>query len=101
MENVLNISPGLIFWTLVNFGIFFFLLTKFGWKPMRDSLQAREKSINDAISNADAANKEAQRLMKESTEKLAGAQVEMMNILKEGRVQAERVVAKADEEAER
>lgn len=101
MENVLNISPGLIFWTLVNFGIFFFLLMKFGWKPMRDSLQLREKSIQDAIAGADAANKESQRILKESSDKLANAQVEMMTIIKEGKAQAERVVSKAAEEAEK
>jgi F-type H+-transporting ATPase subunit b len=101
MENVLNISPGLIFWTLVNFSIFFFLLLKFGWKPMRESLQMREKSIQDAIANAEAANKESQRILKESSEKLANAQAEMMNIIKEGRTQAERLVAKAAEEAEK
>ncbi len=101
MDNVLNISPGLIFWTLLNFGIFFVLLLKFGWQPMKEALGAREKTIQDAISNAEAANRDAQNLLKESSEKLAQAQVEMMNIIKEGRVQAERIVAKAAEEAEK
>ncbi len=101
MDNVLNISPGLIFWTLVNFSIFLFLIVKFGWKPMRESLEAREKSIHDSIANAEAANKESQRLLKEASDKLSGAQVEMMNIIKDGRVQAERTIAKAAEEAEK
>ena len=101
MENVLNISPGLIVWTLINFSIFLFLIVKFGWKPMRESLQAREKAIQDSITSAESANKEAQRLLKEATEKLTGAQVEMMNIIKDGRAQAEKTIAKAAEEAEK
>ncbi len=101
MDAVLNISPGLIFWTLVNFGIFLFIIVKFGWKPMKDSLDAREKAIQDSISSAENANKEAQRLLKEASDKLSGAQVEMMNIIKDGRAQAEKTVARAAEEAEK
>jgi F-type H+-transporting ATPase subunit b len=100
MDNVLNINPGLIFWTLVNFGLFMFILLKFGYKPMKNSLESREKFINDAIMGAENANKEAQRILRESQEKLAGAQSEMMNIVKEGRMQSEKIIAKAAEEAE-
>ncbi|MBL7999339.1 MAG: F0F1 ATP synthase subunit B [Candidatus Kapabacteria bacterium] len=98
--NVLNVNPGLIVWTLLNFSIFFFLLFKFGWKPLKESLKQREDSINDAIANAENANKEAMRIMKENQEKLAGAQQEVMNIVKDGRVQAEKIISKATEEAE-
>ncbi len=101
MENVLSISPGLIFWTLFNFSIFLFLIVKFGWKPMRESLEARTKAIQDSITSAEAANQEAQRLLKEATDKLAGAQVDMMNIIKDGRAQAEKTIAKSVEEAEK
>ena len=45
------ITPGLglIVWQLVIFGLLFFLLSKFAWKPIMASLQEREQSIEDAL----------------------------------------------------
>lgn len=100
MDAALNVNPGLIIWTLLNFGIFFILLVKFGWKPMKAALAEREQSITDAIANAERANADAQRILKENQEKLAAAQREMMDIVKEGRAQAEKIITKATEEAE-
>ena len=39
--------------------------------------------------------------MKESQDKLAGAQNEMMSIIKDGRTSAEKIIAKAGDEAEK
>jgi len=67
---------------------------------MRQGLEARENSIAEAISNADKANAEALSILRESKEKIAGAQQEMMAIVREGKVQAEAMVRKAADEAE-
>ena len=101
MENLLNVSPGLIFWTLFNFSVFLFLIGKFGFKPLLASLKARESGIENAISEADRVNAEAHALLKESQAKLASAQQDMMNLVKEGKQQAENLVQAAYEEAER
>lgn len=101
MDAVLNISPGLIIWTLVSFGVFFFMLLKFGYGPLRESLEAREHGIADAIANAEKANVESQRLLAEAQAKLSGAQHEMMEIVKNGKISAEEIVRKAGEEAEK
>jgi F-type H+-transporting ATPase subunit b len=101
MDAVLNISPGLIIWTLVNFVLFVILLGKFGWKPMISALKAREAAINDSLQNAELANIEAQKLLKESEARMASAQQEMSSIIKEGRAQAEIYVKTALEESER
>lgn len=101
MDNLLNVSPGLIIWTLINFVLFFLILGKFGFKPMLQALDAREQRINDSIMQAEEANAEAQKALKESREKMANAQHEVMDMIKEGKVQAEAIVRHATEEAEK
>ena len=100
MPAFLELSPGLVIWTLVNFTIFVWLLAKFGWKPMKDGLQAREDAINTAIRNAESANAEAQAVLRESKERIASAQQEMMTIVREGKEQAEAMIKRAADEAE-
>lgn len=89
MENIMNVDPGLLIWTLVNFIIFVFILYKIGLKPMKESIQAREQGIRSSIEQAEKANAEAQALLKQSQEKIAGAQAEVSEILKKGQLQAE------------
>lgn len=100
MPNFMDISPGLMLWTLLNFGLFFILLAKFAWKPIVESLSAREKGIDDAITRAEQANIEAQKILKENEEKLAKAQQEMMQLIRDGRAQADAQVQAAMQDAE-
>ena len=48
---------GLIFWTLIAFGIVFYILAKYAWKPILKSLNEREKNISDAILSAENSKK--------------------------------------------
>lgn len=100
MPAFLELSPGLVIWTLINFSIFAFIIAKFGWKPMKEGLAARENSINESIRSAESANAEAQAILRESKERIAGAQAEMMAIVREGKTQADAMVRKAVEEAD-
>ena len=40
---------GLLFWQVIVFGSLFFVLAKFAWKPIINSLDEREQSIDEAI----------------------------------------------------
>ncbi len=100
MPAFLQFDTGLVIWTLINFSIFAFIIAKFGWKPMRTAIASREQSIHDAIASAEMANAEAARILAESKERIAGAQQEMMAIVREGKTQAEAMVRKAGEDAE-
>ena len=99
--NPLDINPGLIFWTIINFLIFLFIIIKFGGKPIINSLKTREDHIHTEIENAEKANAEAQKLLKESQEKLDSAQREMSEIISKGRQQGEELIRKAAEEADK
>lgn len=101
MSGILELSPGLMFWTLVNFGVFFFLLTKFGWKPMIEALQKRENTINEMILRAERANQEAQKILEENRKKLAEARQQMMEIVRKGELQAQAILETAAAEAEK
>jgi len=101
MENLLNVSPGLILWTLLNFSIFLFIIGKYGFKPILASLKARQDGISNAISEAERVNAEAYALLKENQANIVSAQQEMMNLVKEGKHQADALIQAAHEEAER
>ncbi|MFH1051576.1 MAG: F0F1 ATP synthase subunit B [bacterium] len=100
MESIMNIDPGLIVWTLVNFGIFLFLILKLGTKPILNGLKARENKINDSIDAAEKAKSDAQKLLLETETKLSQAQKEMNEIIAKGREQAEKILQKASDESE-
>jgi F-type H+-transporting ATPase subunit b len=100
MPAFLQFDTGLVIWTLINFSIFAFIIGKFGWKPMRNAITTRVQSIHDAIAGAEMANAEAARILAESKERIAGAQQEMMAIVREGKAQAEAMVLKASDDAE-
>lgn len=68
---------------------------------MLAALDAREKKISESIQHAEQASIEAQKTLKDSREKIANAQSEVMSMLKEGKIQAEMIVKSAAEEAER
>lgn len=59
MEQLINdFSPGLFFMQLFIFLVLLFLLSKFAWKPILNSLKAREGSIADALQSAENAKEE-------------------------------------------
>ncbi|TAL70841.1 MAG: ATP synthase F0 subunit B [Bacteroidetes bacterium] len=101
MERIMDIEPGLMIWTIFSFLIFLAILIKFGTKPLLNGLTARENRIKDAIENADKANEQAKKILKESEEKLSSAQLEMADIIHKGKTQAEELIKKASEEADK
>jgi len=52
---LLAMDPGMVFWTWLIFFIFLFVLRKYAWKPILDSLDERESSIEKALEDAEAA----------------------------------------------
>ena len=74
---------GLMFWQTLTFLIVLFLLSKFAWKPIMSSLRERERSIEDALSQAERAKLEMQSMMANNEKMMAEARVERDRILKE------------------
>lgn len=90
---------GLIFWMTLSFGIAFFLLAKFAWKPILKALHERERSIEDAIGEAKKAREEVAAMKAGNEELLREARNERDQMLKEAREIREREIAQAKERA--
>jgi F-type H+-transporting ATPase subunit b len=90
---------GLIFWTLLAFLIVFFILRKFAWAPILNSLNQREKNIADSLETAQRVRAEMAELKSENEELLALAREERAEILKEARDIKEKIIGDAKEQA--
>lgn len=90
---------GLLFWQIVVFGVLFFILTKYAWKPILSSLSEREQSITDAIEMAAKTRAEMAELKAGNERLLTEARAERDVILKEAREIREKMIGEAKSEA--
>ena len=78
-------SIGLIFWMTLSFGILFFILAKFAWKPIMATLREREQSIDDALQQANVTREEMKALHFSNEQLLKEAKEERDTMLKDAR----------------
>lgn len=90
---------GLVFWMVVSFGIIFFILKKFAWKPILDMLKQREDSISNALSAAQKAQEEMSNIQQDNQRILNEAKAERDKLLKEAREMKDAIIAEAKEKA--
>jgi len=101
MDKLLNdFSFGLFFWQLAILIVLIFLLKKFAWKPILDSLNSREEGIKDALDSAEKARKEMQNLNADNEKLLHEARLQRDSMLKEARELKEKIVTEASSEAQ-
>jgi F-type H+-transporting ATPase subunit b len=82
-------NVGIMIWTLLAFGITLYILWKLAFPRIGEALDRRQKSIEEAIDASERAKAEADTLLAEYRERL-----------KEARVQAEEIIARARKAAE-
>ena len=96
---------GTLFWTVLIFGLFFFILTKFAWKPILNAVKAREEMIKGSLEAAEKAREDMKKLQSDNEAILRKAREEREVILKEARDVRDKLIAeakgKASEEAEK
>lgn len=96
---------GTIFWTTLIFLLFFFLLTKFAWKPILSAVRARDEIIKSSLESAEKAREDMKRLQTDNEAILRKAREERENILKEARDVRDKMIneakGKASEEGEK
>lgn len=101
------VSPGLglIFWMVLAFGTLLFILKKFAWLPILESLKEREQSIEDALHAADKARQEMVDLKFSNEQMMAEAKEERDELMRQTRIQRDKLIedakTKAGLEAER
>lgn len=96
---LLTPALGLFVWNLVAFLILFFILKKFAWKPILNSLKERETGISDALETADKVKAEMAHMKSENEALLAKAREERAAILRESKEVADKMIAEAKDKA--
>jgi F-type H+-transporting ATPase subunit b len=99
-SGLIEVVPGLMIWTLVAFGITFFVLKKVAFKPIQNTIDARRDRIREAIEEADNAREEARDLLEQNRAILAQARSESAHILAEARKVADAQVQRVKDESE-
>jgi len=91
--------PGLILWTVVIFGLFWFIMRNFAFKAIIDALEKRDTSIQKALEDSKAARVEMEKFKEESAQFLGEARGEQSAIMKEARAAKDQIINDAKEEA--
>jgi F-type H+-transporting ATPase subunit b len=97
--DLLTPSFGLIIWTLLVFVIVVFLLKKYAWKPIMDSLGEREKNISEALRSSDRMKKEMESLKSENEVLLNKAREERSQMMREAKETRDKIIVEAKEQA--
>lgn len=98
---LLTPAVGLILWQAIVFILLFFLLAKFAWKPIINSLKDRERSIQDALDTAEKARHEMSQLKSDNEKLLQEAREERERILREAREVSIKMREEAQHEAKK
>lgn len=96
---MLDLNPGLIFWTIVTFIAVLAVLSKVAWKPLLHALTSREEQIRTAIQQAEEAQAEARKLLEENKRQLAQAEAHAQQAMREGREMGEKLKSEIMEKA--
>lgn len=89
--DLLSPSGGLMIWTLLIFVVLLFILSKFAFPPILNAVEARERSLQEAIDAAKADREAAAALLAEHQAALAAARAEAQQIIAQGRATAEQM----------
>ena len=90
---------GLVVWQSVVFLVLVFLLAKFAWRPILDSLKIRDESIEEALQSAEKAREEIQDLKADNEKLLTEARAERDELLKDAQKAANTIKEEAKQEA--
>ena len=89
--DLLTPNGGLMFWTIVIFALLLVILSRFAFKPMLAAVEAREKSLQDAIDAAKRDREESQRILADHRAQLETARSEAQKLIADGRATAEKL----------
>ena len=102
---LIQVTPGLMIWTIVCFAITYFVLRKYAFGPIQTMIDTRREKIEQALAEADNARDEARHLLEEHKKLIGQARSEAEEILGEARkvgdAQRERVRAETEEDRQR
>ena len=96
---LIEFSFGLIFWMTISFLAVLFILRKFAWKPILDTLHEREQGIEDALNEAKKAREEIAMMQAGNEALMREAREEREVLLREAREIRDKEIAAAKDKA--
>lgn len=92
-EKVDLLSPngGLMLWTIIIFVLLLIVLSRYAFKPMLAAVEARERSLQEAIDAAKRDREESERVLAEHRAQLEKARAEAQKLIADGRATAEKL----------
>jgi len=97
--SVIRPEPGLIFWSILIFLIFWFMVGKLAFKPIAKALKEREDSIQEALDKAKMDQEQMEKMNNENEKLLQKAREERGKILAEAKDLKNKIVGEAKEQA--
>jgi F-type H+-transporting ATPase subunit b len=97
---LIQVTPGLMIWTIVAFGITFFVLRKYAFGPIQNLIDERRAQIARSIEEADHARDEARNLLEEHKKLMQEARGEAEEIINEARKTRDSIETRMREETE-
>ena len=91
--NLLSPSGGLMFWTLIIFVLLLLVLSKFAFPPILGAVEARERSLQEAIEGAKADRDAAAALLAQQRAELERSRTEAQQLIAGGRSAGEKLRA--------
>ena len=82
---LIDLQAGLMIWTLICFGITFYVLKRFAFGPIQQAIDQRRDRIRESLAEADRAREDARKLLEEHKQLRASARGEAEEILAEAR----------------
>jgi F-type H+-transporting ATPase subunit b len=97
---LIQVTPGLMIWTIVCFLISLFVLKRYAFGPIQKLIDERRERIRRALDEADEARDEARTLLEEHRKLIGQARTEAEEILSEARQVAKGMQERVKEETE-
>jgi F-type H+-transporting ATPase subunit b len=82
---LIQVTPGLMIWTIVCFLITLFVLKRYAFGPIQKAIDERRDRVRASLDEADRAREEARRLLEEHRQLISRAQSDAEEILSEAR----------------
>src|SRR5919197_3586753 len=86
---LIQVTPGLMIWTIVCFLITLYVLKRYAFGPIQKLIDERRERIRQSLNEADRAREEARKLLEEHRQLIGQAQTQAEEILSDARRVAE------------
>lgn len=93
--SVIRPEPGLLIWTTIIFCLFWFLMSRFAFKPLAASLKKREQDIQGSLDEAKRVREEMANMKAEHEKLLQHAREQSSQILQEAKDAKDKIIAEA------